>query len=137
MTKVLVADGNPINMELALQILSTEGFTAEGAFDGIEVIKKAEKELYDLILMEIKLPGMNGVDVRKTIKNKPSYRHVPVIALTACAMKGDKEKFLAEGFDDYIAKPIDVLDFIKKMEKYNKNFDSINYFFTPSNIKSK
>ncbi len=77
MTKVLVVDGNPLNMELALEILGARGFTADGAMDGVEAIK-----------------------IRKLIKSKPLYKHVPVIALTACAMEGNKERLLAEGFND-------------------------------------
>lgn len=78
----------------------------------------AEKEVYDLILMDIALPQMDGVEVTKIIKSMPRYKNVPVIALTAYAMKGDRERFLEAGFEDYIAKPIEIDEFIKKIEKY-------------------
>lgn len=118
--KVLVVDSNHINMELTLEILNTMGFTAEGTENGKEAIKKAEKETYDLILTEIMLLGVNGFEMRKIIKSKPVNKRVPIIAITAQAMKGDKERFLGAGFDDYISKPLDVLDFMKRMEKYKK-----------------
>jgi CheY-like chemotaxis protein len=118
MTKVLVVEDNPLNMELVLEILIANGFTAHEAIDGEEAIKKLEKETYDLILMDIELPGMDGVEVTKMIKNR--NRRQPVVALTSYAMKGDKERFLAAGFDEYISKPLDVSDFLKRIQKYKK-----------------
>lgn len=120
MTKVLVVEDNPFNMELVLEILDGMGFIAAGAANGAEAIKNVEKDVYDLVLMDIELPGMDGVAISKIIKNKPEYKNVPIIALTAYAMKGDKERFLAAGFNDYISKPLDVPDFMKRMEKYRK-----------------
>lgn len=120
MTKVLVVEDNPINMELVVEILSGVGFEAVKAVNGAEAIKKTEKDVYDLILMDIELPGMDGVAIAKVIKSKPKFKNVPVIALTAYAMKGDREHFLASGFDDYISKPIDVPDFMRRMERYRK-----------------
>jgi two-component system cell cycle response regulator DivK len=118
MKKVLVVVDNILNMELVLEVLGVLGFEAKGAEDGKEALGVIEKEHYDLILMDIELPGMNGIEVRDMIKRKPSYEKVPVIALTAYAMKGDKERFIASGFDDYMAKPLDVAEFIKKLDKY-------------------
>ena len=118
MTRVLVVEDNPLNMELEFELLKAKGFLVEGVANGEEAIKKTEKELYDLILMDIELPGMDGMAVTKIIKSKLQYKNVPVIAITAYAMKGDKERFLAAGFEDYIPKPIDVPDFIKRMDKY-------------------
>ncbi len=118
MKKVLVVEDHPLNMELVLEILEAMGFDARGAEDGKQAIGMVEKELYDLIIMDIELPGMNGVEVKDMIKTKPSYKNVPVIALTSYAMKGDRERFLGSGFDDYVPKPIDVPEFMKKMEKY-------------------
>lgn len=119
MTKVLVVEDTPSNRELMLEILNGEGFTAYGAEDGTEAIKMAEKELYDLILMDLKLPDTDGIEVTRAIKSNRAYKDVPVIVLTAHAMKGDKERILNEGcFDDYISKPIDMPEFINRMEKY-------------------
>lgn len=120
MTKMLVVEDNPINMELMLEILNAMGFVVHGEKDGKDAIKAAEKEIYDLIIMDIELPGMNGIEVKNAIKTNAAYKNVPVIALTAYAMKGDRERFLGAGFDGYIPKPIDVSDFMKKMERYKK-----------------
>jgi len=119
MTKILVVEDNPINMELVIELLSTKGFTVHTAIDGEEAIRKIDKEVYDLIIMDIELPGKDGVEVTKIIKAK--YKHIPVIALTSYAMKGDKERFLSAGFDDYIAKPLDISEFHKKIWKYCKS----------------
>jgi len=118
---VLVVEDNPLNMELIVEILKSSGFLVSGAINGEEAIKMVENEHYDLILMDIELPGMDGISAIKIIKSKPGYNKVPNIALTAFAMKGDREKFLAAGFDDYIAKPIDVPGFIKQMQKYKQS----------------
>jgi len=118
MKKVLVVEDNYLNMELVLEILESLGFEAKGAEDGKEALSIIEKEQYDLIIMDIELQGMNGIEIRNNIRRKISYEKVPVIALTAYAMKGDKERFIGLGFDDYMAKPLDVADFINKIEKY-------------------
>ncbi len=118
MANVLVVEDNPLNRELVLEILNSQGFSADEAKDGEEAIQKAEKNAYDLIIMDIGLPGMDGVEVTKIIKSKPKYKFVPVVALTAFAMKGDKEKFLKSGFDAYASKPINVSEFVEILKKY-------------------
>lgn len=121
MTKVLVVDDTPSNLHLALEILNGEGFVAHGVEDGAEAIKKTEKEIYDLILMDMKLPNMDGIEVTRAIKKNHAHKDVPVIALTAYAMTGDKERILNAGcFTDYMSKPFDMSEFIKRMEKYRK-----------------
>jgi two-component system cell cycle response regulator DivK len=116
MTKILVVEDNPINMELVIELLSSKGFTVHTAIDGEEAIRKTEKEVYDLILMDIELPGKDGVEVTKIIKARS--KNTPIIALTSYAMKGDKERFLSAGFDDYISKPLDISRFITKLELF-------------------
>ncbi len=86
--------------------------------DGEEAIKKAETGDYDLILMDIELPGMDGVEVTKIIKTRD--KNLPVVALTSYAMKGDRERFMKAGFDEYMSKPLDVSEFIKRLDKYRK-----------------
>ena len=107
-------------MELVLEILDTMDFIAAWVSSGAEAIKNTENEVYDLVLIDIELPGMDGISIQKILRNNPKYKNVPIIALTAYAMKGDKERFLAAGFDDYISKPIDMTDFIQRLEKYRK-----------------
>lgn len=119
-TKVLIVEDNPLNMELVQEILRARGYVTYEAVDGEQAMKYIEAgESYDLIIMDIELPGMNGVEVAKLIKTK--YKDVPIIALTSYAMKGDKERFLAAGFDDYCSKPMVIEDFIKRLEKYKKH----------------
>ncbi|MCZ7400956.1 MAG: response regulator [Candidatus Methanoperedens sp.] len=118
MTKILVVEDIPLNMEFLLEILKLQGFDVDGAKDGEEAIQKAEKGIYDLIIMDIALPGIDGFEAFKIIKSMPSYKIVPVIALTAYAMTGDRERILKAGFDAYASKPLDVPAFLKILEKY-------------------
>jgi CheY-like chemotaxis protein len=120
MTKVLVVEDTPLNMELIIEILYSQGFEIDSSEDGEKALKMVEKKLYDLILMDIELPGMDGTETAKRIKIRSDYKDVPVLALTAFAMKGDKERLLGNGFNDYISKPIDVLNFIEILNKYRK-----------------
>jgi CheY-like chemotaxis protein len=119
MTKVLVVEDNPLNMELVVELLIAHGFRVHEAIDGGIALKKMETEDYDLVLMDIELPGLDGVEVTKIIKEK--YKKVPVIALTSYAMKGDRERFLAAGFDEYLSKPLDITAFLKRLEKYKNS----------------
>lgn len=114
--KALIVEDNPINMELVMEILTVNGISAGEAVNGEEAIEMVEKETYDFVLMDIELPGMDGVDATKLIKSK--HKNLPVIALTSYAMKGDRERFMTAGFDDYISKPIDVNNFIEKINKF-------------------
>lgn len=120
MLKVLVVEDNPLNMELIIEILRSHGFTVDTVDDGEKAIKITENSIYELILMDIALPGIDGVEAAKIIKSRSEYKNVPIVALTAFAMAGDKERLLKAGFDDYISKPLDVHQFITKMEKYGK-----------------
>ncbi len=103
---LLVVEDNPDNM-LTVKALLADNFTVIEAVDGNEGIEMAGKHIPHLILMDIALPGMNGIEAFKTIRKDPRLQHVPIIALTASAMVSDRETILAHGFDDYIAKPID------------------------------
>lgn len=118
MTKVLVVEDDPLNMELVVEIANEMGFTADKAVGAKEAIEIAEKTVYDLIIMDIQLPGMDGIVAMGIIKSKTGNKRTPVIALTAFAMKGDRERFLETGFDEYMPKPIDVPAFMKILERY-------------------
>lgn len=120
MTKVLVIEHNSLNRELACEILSAKGFTVDGAENGADACNKIKKQIYDFILMEPRLPDADGFSMVKAIKNSDAYKNIPLIALTAYAMKGDKERILNAGFDDYIPKPINVHDLMMMVEKYRK-----------------
>ena len=118
MTKVLVVEDNPLNMELVIEILMARGFTVNEAINGEEALRKAENEDFDLVLMDIELPGMDGVEVTRILKNR--NQNIPVVALTSYAMKGDRERFISAGFNEYLSKPLDISDFLNRLEKYKK-----------------
>lgn len=117
-TKILVVEDNPLNMKLINVILSSEGvevLEAENAEEGIEICKTAQP---DLVLMDIQLPGMDGLEATRIIKNNKLLNHMPVVALTAHAMEGDEEKAYEVGFDGYITKPIDTDTFMESVRSY-------------------
>jgi len=108
MTDILVIEDNEDNMDLVFAFLEDQ-YNLKSCFDGYQALALFEDEssyVPDLILCDISLPGMDGVELIKFIRNHKPWSKVPVVALTSHAMKGDKEKFLAAGFDDYISKPI-------------------------------
>ena len=104
---ILIIEDNPTNMKLANTVLSRSGYQVMEASDAEAGLLLIKAEHPDLILMDIQLPGMDGLTATGILKQDPATRHIPVIALTAFAMKGDKEKMLAGGCDDYLTKPID------------------------------
>ena len=118
--KILVVEDNPLNMKLINVILSREGIevlTAENAEEGLEICKTSQP---DLVLMDIQLPGIDGLEATRIIKNNKQLNHMPVVALTAHAMEGDEEKAYEVGFDGYITKPIDTDTFIESVLSYLK-----------------
>jgi two-component system cell cycle response regulator DivK len=104
--KILVIEDNPANMTLATFLLQSVNHTVLGATDAETGLTMARAESPDLILMDIQLPGMDGLAATKILKDDPATRTIPVIALTALAMKGDEERIRAAGCDGYIAKPM-------------------------------
>ena len=104
--KILVVEDNPLNMRLMEMTLSTWNYTLLKATDGQEALDIAEKERPDLIIMDINLPGMSGLEVTKKLREKPAFSQTPIIGITAYAMKDDKEKVLKSGCDVYLSKPI-------------------------------
>lgn len=105
--RLLVVEDNPQNMKLAVAILEGEGYTVIPAPDAEEALAAIALESPDAILLDIALPGMDGLTLAKILKNDAKTAHVPLVALTALAMKGDRERALAAGFDEYLTKPID------------------------------
>lgn len=106
MAKVLVVEDNPANLKLAVLLLESSGHTVVSAVDAEAGLTLARGEQPDLILMDIQLPGMDGLQATQLLKKDDTTRAIPVIALTALAMKGDEERIRAAGCDDYIAKPL-------------------------------
>src|ERR1700693_767720 len=105
MSRVVIVEDNPTNMTLAVFLLQSAGHTVLSATDAEAGLKLASGEQPDLILMDIQLPGMDGLEATALLKQGDATRAIPVIALTALAMKGDEERIRAAGCDGYIAKP--------------------------------
>ena len=112
MAKVLVVEDNAANMTLAVFLLQSSGHTVLSATDAEAGLAMARDEQPDLILMDIQLPGMDGLQAIAMLKQHDATRAIPVIALTALAMKGDEERIRAAGCDDYIAKPMRYQEFL-------------------------
>ena len=115
---VLIVEDNELNMKLFHDLLESKGYGILQTRDGMDALKIARSERPDLILMDIQLPEVSGLEVTKWIKEDDDLRHIPVIAVTAFAMKGDEEKILEGGCEAYIAKPISVTSFLSTVEKF-------------------
>jgi two-component system cell cycle response regulator DivK len=112
MAKILVVEDNPTNMTLAVFLLQSAGHTVLSVTDAEAGLRSARSEQPDLILMDIQLPGMDGLQATVLLKKDEATRAIPVIALTALAMKGDEERIRAAGCDGYIAKPMRYQEFL-------------------------
>jgi two-component system, cell cycle response regulator DivK len=122
-TLVLIVDDNEKNVKLARDVLRFAGFRTIEAATGGEGVALAAEHLPDVILMDIRLPDMDGTDAVRRLKGAPRTAEIPVVALTSFAMKGDRERFLADGFDGYIEKPISVRDFPEQVRSYRRPAD--------------
>jgi two-component system cell cycle response regulator DivK len=112
MATVLIVEDNPANLALAIVLLQSAGHAVLTATDAEAGLTLARDEQPDLILMDIQLPGMDGLEATALLKRDDATRAIPVIALTALAMKGDEERIRAAGCDGYIAKPLAYRDFL-------------------------
>jgi two-component system cell cycle response regulator DivK len=111
--RVLIIEDNPTNMTLAVFLLRSAGHSVLSAIDAEAGLAMARSEHPDLILMDIQLPGMDGLEATRLLKHDDATRTIPVIALTALAMKGDEERIRAAGCDGYIAKPMRYQSFLE------------------------
>ena len=116
MTKILVVEDNEVNQRILVRRLERRGFEVVVAGDGAEGVAVAASELPDLILMDMSLPVLDGWEATKRIKSERATQGIPVIALTAHAMVGDREQALSAGCDDYDVKPIDIDRLLRKIE---------------------
>ncbi len=105
--RILVVDDHPANLKLAAEVLRFDGYEVETAPDAPSALAKLTAQLPDLLLTDIAMPGMDGLSLTRLLKSDPATRHLPIVALTASAMKGDDARILAAGCDGYVAKPID------------------------------
>lgn len=119
MTKtVLIVEDNELNMKLFRDLLEAHGIATIETRSGMEVLELAREKKPDLVLMDIQLPEVSGLDVTKWLKNDEELKSIPVIAVTAFAMKGDEEKIRQGGCEDYISKPISVTRFLEVIQLY-------------------
>jgi len=115
---VLIVEDNELNMKLFHDLLEAHGYSTLQTRDGMEALKLARQHIPDLILMDIQLPEVSGLEITKWIKEDDRLRAIPVVAVTAFAMKGDEEKIRKGGCEAYIAKPISVQKFMETVEKF-------------------
>jgi CheY-like chemotaxis protein len=116
--RILVVDDNTVNLELFEDFLALGGYECLKADKGEDALEIIQKEMPDLVLLDIQLPGLDGLTVTKMLRSVEATRNVKVIALTAYALKGDKELFLGKGFNGYIGKPIMMKEFLDAVEHY-------------------
>ena len=116
--KLLIVEDNQDNRELAIKVLKNKGYEIIEAADGEEAMEKAISEKPDLILLDISLPKLDGYEVAKRLKSMEEFQEIPIVAFTAHAMKGDREKVISEGFEGYISKPINVREFPDQIKAY-------------------
>lgn len=119
-TRILLAEDNPVNQVVAVSQLKRTGIPVDVVADGNEVISALKRQNYDLILMDVQMPNLDGISATQKIRNELKLEKIPIIAMTAHAMKGDREACLHAGMDDYISKPIDPNKLYKKLYKWLK-----------------
>jgi two-component system, cell cycle response regulator DivK len=118
---ILVVEDNEMNMRLFCDILQVRGYETVRAYSGTAALELAAANKYQLIIMDMQLPDMSGLEVTRTIKENRLLNRVPILAVTAFAMKGDEEKILAGGCDAYTPKPIIVTEFLNLVERMISN----------------
>ncbi|OEJ66147.1 response regulator [Magnetovibrio blakemorei] len=115
---ILIVEDNELNMKLCHDLLQASGYDVVQSMNGTDVMQLAKEHRPDLIIMDIQLPEVNGLELTKMLKADDELKHIPVLACTAFAMKGDEQHILDAGCDDYIAKPISVASFLATIAKH-------------------
>ncbi len=116
--KILIVEDNELNMKLFNDLLQAHGYDTIQTMDGLDVMKLAREHKPDLILMDIQLPEISGLEVTKILKADDELKSIPVIAVTAFAMKGDEEKIREGGCEGYVSKPISVPTFLETIKSF-------------------
>jgi len=119
--KILIVDDNQDSRELVVKILKNRGYQLIEAIDGEDAFEKAIAERPDLILMDISIPKIDGYEVTRMLKSRNEFKYIPIVALTAHAMKGDREKAMESGCEGYISKPINIHELPEQIKSYLKN----------------
>ncbi|MDX2222713.1 MAG: response regulator [Rhodospirillaceae bacterium] len=115
---ILIVEDNELNMKLFNDLLQAHGYNTLQTHDGREVMEMTRKQRPDLILMDIQLPEISGLEIAKMLKADDDLKSIPVVAVTAFAMRGDEQKIRNGGCDGYIAKPISVASFLQTVSKF-------------------
>jgi len=116
--RVLLVEDNEMNMKLCRDVLRATGYATLEATSGEEAVEMARAHAPALVLMDIQLPGIDGVEALARLRRDEKTASIPVLALTAQAMSGDREQFLGAGFDGYLSKPVDVLELIRAVKEH-------------------
>jgi two-component system cell cycle response regulator DivK len=125
---ILIVEDNPLNMKLFSAMIAAQGYDVLQAADGAQGLDVAQRRRPDLIIMDIQLPSMSGLDVTRNLKADEATRDIPIIATTAFAMRGDEEMILASGCDAYMAKPIAISQFLELIEIFMLKVPGISEF---------
>ena len=115
---VLIVEDNELNMKLFHDLLDAQGYSTLETREGLQALSLARQHRPDLILMDIQLPEVSGLEVTKWLKDDPDLKTIPVVAVTAFAMKGDEERIREGGCEAYIAKPISVANFLETVQRF-------------------
>jgi CheY-like chemotaxis protein len=116
--QVLVVEDNEKNMKLVRDVLRATGYTTLGASTGEDAVELAQSHEPALVLMDVQLPGIDGLEALRRLRQDALTASIPILAVTAQAMSGDRERFLAAGFDGYLSKPIDVAELIQVVQEH-------------------
>jgi CheY-like chemotaxis protein len=121
MIRVLIAEDNPVNRELLREMLEARGYTVLEACDGQETLQMLEWIQPDIVLLDLGMPVLDGFATVLKIRENPRFAKLPVLAVTAYAMQGDRERILAAGFDAYLSKPIQASSLCEELERARRN----------------
>jgi len=116
--KIMIVEDNQLNMKLFRDLLESNKYKVHGIYEGTNLIEETAKFKPDLILMDIQLPEVSGFELIYTLKHHDDFKDIPIIAVTAFAMKNDEEKILQSGCESYISKPISIVPFMQTIDKY-------------------
>jgi len=116
--RILIVEDNDLNLKLFRDLLTAHGYETFETKEGLEAIMITRNERPDLILMDIQLPEISGLDITRRLKADDTIKHIPIIAVTAFAMKDDEEKILAAGCEAYISKPISIVPFLNTVRRF-------------------
>ena len=116
--RIMVVEDNDLNRKLFCDVLKANGFEVEPVAEGDKVLATARAAMPDLIIMDIQLPEISGLELTDRLKKDETMKHIPIVAVTAFAMRGDEQKIMAAGCDAYLSKPISVTTFLETIRKF-------------------